>query len=67
MVDLIALRLELEVARRARIDAELAGATHAHQLQPMRAGCPLRQIELEEPFAPMSAWAGASQPLLVAA
>ncbi len=48
MVDLIALRLELEVARRARIEAELAGANLEHTIERMRAGRTLQQIELEE-------------------
>jgi hypothetical protein len=48
MVDLIALKLELETARRARIDAELAGANLEFMIERMRAGRTLQQIELEE-------------------
>jgi hypothetical protein len=51
MVDLIALRLELEVARRARIEAELAGANLERTIERMRAGRTLQQIELEERVA----------------
>jgi hypothetical protein len=47
MVDLIALKLELEHARRARIEAELAGANLEHLIERMRAGRSLQQIELE--------------------
>ena len=47
MVDVIALKLELEVARRARIEAELAGANLEHLIERMRAGRSLQQIELE--------------------
>jgi len=51
MVDLIALKLELEVARRARIEAQLAGANLEHMIERMRAGRSLQQIELEEQAA----------------
>jgi hypothetical protein len=47
MVDLIALKLELEHARRARIEAELAGTNLEHLIERMRAGRTLQQIELE--------------------
>jgi hypothetical protein len=47
MVDLIALKLELEHARRARIEAELAGDHLEHLIERMRAGRSLQQIELE--------------------
>lgn len=51
MVDLIALKLELEMARRIRIAAELAGAHIEHTIERMRAGRSLQQIELEEQAA----------------
>jgi len=50
------LKLELEHARRARIEAELAGDNLEHLIERMRAGRSLQQIELEvqaaepEPF-----------------
>ena len=51
MVDLIAVKLELAHARRARIEAELAGANLEHAIERMRAGRTLQQIELEEQAA----------------
>jgi len=49
MVDLKSLKLELEQARRARMDAETAGSDIEHLIERMRAGRTLQQIELEEP------------------
>ena len=51
MVDLIALKLELAHARRARIEAELAGANLERMIERMRVGRTLQQIELEEQAA----------------
>ncbi len=48
MVDLIALKLELELARRARIEAEQAGTNLERMIERMRVGRTLQQIELEE-------------------
>lgn len=48
MVDLIALKQELENARRARIEAERAGANLERTIERMRTGRSLQQIELEE-------------------
>ncbi len=51
MVDLITVKLELAHARRARMDAEMAGDSLERALERMRAGCTLQQIELEEQMA----------------
>lgn len=48
MIDQISLRLELECARRVRIEAELAGANLEYMIERMRAGRSLQQIALEE-------------------
>ncbi|MET0277170.1 MAG: hypothetical protein ABW198_02460 [Pseudorhodoplanes sp.] len=51
MVDLIGLKQELAHARRARIEAEMAGANLERMIELMRAGRTLQQIELEEQAA----------------
>ncbi len=48
MIDLIAVKLELEYARRARVEAQLAGDNLERAIERMRAGRTLQQIELEE-------------------
>ncbi|MGD9924367.1 MAG: hypothetical protein AB7V13_23425 [Pseudorhodoplanes sp.] len=48
MVDLKAVRMELEVARRARLAAETAGFDLERVIERMQAGRTLQQIELEE-------------------
>ena len=51
MVDLKALQLELDFARRARREAQTAGLDLERVIERMQAGRTLQQIELEEAAA----------------
>ena len=58
MVDLMALKLELEFARRARREAQAAGLDLEWVIGRMQAGRTLPQIALEEQAAQDTAYEG---------
>ena len=48
MVDLKSLQDEIAQARRARVEAEIAGFNLEHLIEQMRAGRTLQEMEIEE-------------------